>query len=68
VVFDQQPLSRALDDYNAAPPAERKALEEDIYQHIIHFRSKLAKTMDEDERHTLEHRLAAYSNSLAKRK
>jgi hypothetical protein len=44
VVFDQQPLSRALDDFNAALPAERKAMEEDIYQHIIHFRSKPAKT------------------------
>ena len=31
-------------------------------------RSKLAKDMDEDDRHALERRVAAYSNSLVRRK
>jgi hypothetical protein len=57
-----------LDEYDAAPPAKRKILESGIYQQIIRFRSKLAKNMDEDERHALERRIAAYSNSLVKRR
>jgi hypothetical protein len=64
----QQTLSQALDEYDAASPARRKTLEPGIYQQIIRFRSKLAKGMDEDERHALERRVAAYSNSLVKRK
>jgi hypothetical protein len=65
---DEQTLSQALDEYESAPPAKRKSLEPDIYQQIIRFRSRLAKGMDEDERHALERRVAAYSNSLVKRK
>jgi hypothetical protein len=64
----QQTLSQALDEYDTASPAKRKSLEPGIYQQIIRFRSKLAKGMDEDERHDLERRVAAYSNSLVKRK
>jgi hypothetical protein len=64
----QQTLSQALDEYESAPPARRKSMEPGIYQQIIRFRSKLAKGMDEDERHALERRIAAYSNSLVKRK
>jgi hypothetical protein len=64
----QQTLSQALDEYDAAPPARRKTLEPAIYQQIIWFRSKLAKGLDEDERHDLERRIAAYSNSLVRRK
>jgi hypothetical protein len=43
-------------------------MEPEIYQRIIRFRSKLAKGMDDDERHALERRVASYSNSLVKRK
>jgi hypothetical protein len=43
-------------------------MERGIYQQIIRFRSKLAKNMDEDQRRALERRVAAYSNSLVKRK
>ena len=43
-------------------------MEPGIYQHIIRFRSKLAKNMEEEDRHALERRVAAYSNSLVKRK
>jgi hypothetical protein len=35
-------------------------------QQIIRFRPKLAKGMDEDERHALERRVAAYRSSLVK--
>ena len=64
----QQTLGQALDEYDTASPAKRKSLEPEIYQQIIRFRSKLAKGMDEDERHALERRVAAYSNSLVKSK
>jgi hypothetical protein len=43
-------------------------MEPGIYQQIIRFRSKLAKGMDEDKRQALERRIAAYSNSLVRRK
>jgi hypothetical protein len=64
----QKSLGQALDEYDAAPPSKRKSMEPGIYQQIIRFRSKLAKGMDENERHHLERRIAAYSNSLVKRK
>jgi hypothetical protein len=64
----QKTLGQALDEYGAASPAKRKTLEAGIYQQIIQFRSKVAKGMDEDDRHDLERRVAAYSNSLVKRK
>jgi hypothetical protein len=64
----QQTLGQALDEYEVASPSKRKTLESGIYQQIIRFRSKLAKGMDEDERHALDRRVAAYSNSLVKRK
>jgi hypothetical protein len=74
IVFDQptlsgsKTLSQALDEYDAAPPQERKSLEPDIFQRIIAFRSRLAKDMDEDQRQDLERRIATYSNSLVKRR
>jgi hypothetical protein len=43
-------------------------MESGIFQQIIRFRSELAKGMNEDERHDLQRRVAAYSNSLVKRK
>jgi hypothetical protein len=64
----QQTLSQALDAYDTASPSKRKTLEPGIYQQIIRFRSKLARGMDEDDRHALERRVAAYSNALVKRK
>jgi hypothetical protein len=64
----QQTLSSALDEYDSAPPAKRKSMESGIFQQIIRFRSELAKGMNEDERHDLQRRVAAYSNSLVKRK
>jgi hypothetical protein len=64
----QQTLDQALDEYESAPSAKRKSMEPGIYQQIIRFRSKLAKNMDEDQRRALERRVAAYSNSLVKRK
>ena len=67
-VFDQPTLGQALDEYDAAPSATRKSMEPEIYQRIIRFRSKVAKNMDDDERQALERRIAAYSNSLVKRK
>jgi hypothetical protein len=67
-VFDEPTLGQVLDEYDAAPPSKRKALEPGIYQQIIRFRSRLTKGLDEDERHDLERRIAAYSNSLVKRK
>jgi hypothetical protein len=66
--FDEPTLGQVLDQYDAAPPAKRKSLEPEIYQQIIRFRSKLAKGLDEDERHDLERRIATYSNSLVKRR
>jgi hypothetical protein len=67
-VFDEPTLGQALDQYDAAPPATRKSMEPEIYQRIIRFRSKLAKGMDDDKRQVLERRIAAYSNSLVKRR
>jgi hypothetical protein len=66
--FDEPTLGQALDEYDTAPLAKRKMMEPGIYQRIIRFRSKLAKGMEEEERHMLERRIAAYSNSLVKRK
>jgi hypothetical protein len=66
--FDEPTLGQVLDQCDAAPPAKRKSLEPEIYQQIIRFCSKLAKGLDEDERHDLERRIATYSNSLVKRR
>jgi hypothetical protein len=43
-------------------------MEPGIYQQITRFRSKLAKSMEEENRRGLERRVPAYSNSLVKRK
>jgi hypothetical protein len=43
-------------------------MEPGIYQEIIRFWSRLAKGMDEDARHTVERRVAAYSSSLVRKK
>jgi hypothetical protein len=67
-IFDEPTLGGVLDEYDAASPSTRKSLEPEIYQQIIRFRSKQAKGMDEDERHALERRVAAYSNALVKKK
>jgi hypothetical protein len=61
-------LGQSLDEYDSASLSKRKTLESGIFQQIIRFRSKLAKEMEDDERQTLERRIAAYSNSLVKRR
>ena len=63
-----QTLSQALDEYDAASPSKRLSMEPGIYQQIIGFRSRLAKKMVDGDRQALERRIAAYSNSLVKRK
>jgi hypothetical protein len=67
-LLGQQTLSQVLDEYDAAPLAKRRGMEPEIYQQIIRFRSKQAKGMDEDERHALERRVAAYNKALLKKK